>query len=209
MTTTRRLPRLGNRRGYTVVEVMSAMTLFAIGAAGVISMQRVTIQGGDDARHFDVATGIAYEWQSRLQRDAMNWTEPNSLTSSSNRTTNTLWLASVTDPPAAWSVPAGGPSGALAGYSGAFDLLGNDIDPASADHVFCVQYRLGWIAPETGSSGNSTPSAIIRAEIRVFWSRLEYGPTNCANTTVYENAATRQQNHFVFVTTAVRPNPTQ
>ena len=33
-----------------------AMTLFAIGAAGVIGMQRVTIQGGEDARRFDMAT---------------------------------------------------------------------------------------------------------------------------------------------------------
>ena len=68
-------------RGYTVVEVMSAMTLIAIGAAGVIGMQRVTIQGGMDARNFDVATNIAREWQSRLQRDAaLNWTAPNALT---------------------------------------------------------------------------------------------------------------------------------
>jgi prepilin-type N-terminal cleavage/methylation domain-containing protein len=211
MKSTRHLPLASrrNRRGYTVVEVMSAMTLFAIGAAGVISMQRVTIQGGDDARHFDVATNIAHEWEHRLQRDAANWTQPDSLTPASNRTTNTLWLFPINEPAAAWSVPAAGPGGALAGYSSAFDLLGKDIDPASPDHVFCVQYRLGWIANEAGSSGNGTPTAIIRAEIRVFWSRLEYDPTNCSDVTVYETAASRQKNHFVFVTTAVRANPTQ
>jgi hypothetical protein len=202
-----RLVRARRRAGgYTVVEVMSAMTLFAIGAAGVISMQRVTIQGGDDARHFDMATNIAHEWEHRLQRDAMKWTQPNSLVNSSNRTTATLWLYPINEPPADWSVPVVGPE--LPGYSTAFDLLGKDIDPSSPDHVFCVQYRLGWIANEVAANGLN-PTAIVRAEIRVFWSRLQYGPANCANTQVFETPATRQQHHFVFVTTAVRGNPVQ
>jgi prepilin-type N-terminal cleavage/methylation domain-containing protein len=194
-----------SRRGYTVVEVMSAMTLFAIGAAGVISMQRVTIQGGDDARRFDMATNIAREWEHRLQRDAFKWTEPNSITSSSNRATATTWLFPIAATPVDWSVPAGGPG---FGFSHAFDLLGHDIDPASVDHVFCVQYRLAWIADELGAT-SANPTAIIRAEIRVFWSRLEYGPANCADTVVYETAASRQKHHFVFVTTAIRGNPVQ
>jgi len=98
---------LGSRRGYTVVEVLSAMTLFAIGAAGVIGMQRVTIQGGADARNFDIATNIAREWQHRLQRDSLAWTEPNSLVTTSN-IDNTLWLAAA-NPDAAGRGPGAGP----------------------------------------------------------------------------------------------------
>ena len=188
-------------RGYTVVEVMSAMTLFAIGAAGVIGMQRVTIQGGADARNFDIATNIAREWDHRLQRDALSWTQPNSVVSTSN-IDSTLWLgtANITN---TWRVPAPGPS--IAGYSAAFDLLGHDIDPASPDHVFCVQYRLGWIA---NNQGGAQITGLIRAEIRVFWARLEHAAPDCADLTV-DSAANRNKYHFVNLATAIRGNPNQ
>jgi prepilin-type N-terminal cleavage/methylation domain-containing protein len=197
----------GARRGYTIVEVISAMTLFAIGAAGVISMQRVTIQGGDDARRYDMATNVAHEWEHRLQRDSFFWTEPNSMVSTSNQDT-TRWLhaADVADTPTDWKIPADGTGGpGDPGFSHAFDLLGHDIDPASVDHVFCVQYRLGWIAkPSVGES----PTAIIRAEIRVFWSRLEYGPADCTDINIYDDTK-KPKHHYVFVTTALRGNPTK
>ena len=196
----RRSRSLRGRRGYTVVEVLSAMTLFAIGAAGVIGMQRVTIQGGADARNFDVATNIAREWQHRLQRDSLAWTQPNSLVSTTN-IDDTLWLdaANIND---AWRVPVPGP--AIEGYSAAFDLLGRDVAPDADDRAFCVHYRLGWVAD---SKNGVSPTAIIRAEIRVVWSRLEYGPPNCASLTV-TSAAERNRYHFVNVTTALRGNPT-
>jgi prepilin-type N-terminal cleavage/methylation domain-containing protein len=188
------------RRGYTVVEVLSALTLFAVGAAGVIGMQRVTIQGGADARNFDIATNIAREWQHRLQRDALQWTSPNAINTTSN-IDNTYWLDS-SNIDNTWRVPIAGPGGAgQSGYSAAFDLLGHDIDPASTDHVFCVQYRLNWITAQ--AAANPTITALIRAEIRVFWSRLEYGPANCASTT-----PATTQHHFVYVTTAIRENAT-
>ena len=188
-------------RAYTIVEVMSAMTLFAIGAAGVIGMQRVTIQGGADARNFDLASNIAREWQHRLQRDALSWTQPNSVVSTSNLN-STRWLG-TTNIDNAWRVPAPGP--VVPGFSTAFDLLGHDVAPTSTDRVFCVQYRLGWIA---NSNNGASPTALIRAEVRVFWSRLEFGPPNCADLTV-DSPATRNQYHFVNLATAIRGNPNQ
>ncbi|MBX3198307.1 MAG: prepilin-type N-terminal cleavage/methylation domain-containing protein [Labilithrix sp.] len=187
------------RRGYTVVEVMSAMTLFAIGAAGVIGMQRVTIQGGADARNFDTATNIAREWQHRLQRDSLAWTQPNSLVSTSN-IDSTVWLhnANITN---AWMVPAA--TTPLTGNSAAFDLLGRDVAPDDPDRIFCVQYRLEWIAR---NDVGTNPTGLIRAEIRVFWSRLEFGPPNCANLAI-TTPGTREQLHIVNVTTAIRGNP--
>jgi prepilin-type N-terminal cleavage/methylation domain-containing protein len=192
------------RRGYTVVEILSAMTLFAIGAAGVIGMQRVTIQGGADARNFDMATNIAREWQHRLQRDALAWTEPNSVVSTSN-IDNTLWLKTA-NIDGVWHAPVPSPGPQIAGNSAAFDLLGHDVDPGSADRIFCVQYRLGWITPM--SATNPTLTSLIRAEIRVFWARLEHATPVCADITV-SDVANRHRYHFVHVTTAVRGNPTQ
>lgn len=189
------------RRGYTVVEIMAAMTLFAIGAAGVIGMQRVTIQGGVDARNFDMATNIAREWQHRLQRDSLKWTTPDSTTTASNLD-NTLWLKS-TNIDDAWHVPAAGPD--LFGYGSAFDLLGHDVASTSVDRIFCVQYRLGWVAPQSGANGVNL-TAIIRAEIRVFWARIEQSTAVCSDTTVFDTA-NRNKYHFVNVTTAIRGNP--
>ena len=71
------------------------MTLFAIGAAGVIGMQRVTIQGGEDARRFDMATNIANEWIARLQRDATFWTQPNAENQNTIDLNRTRWLVNV------------------------------------------------------------------------------------------------------------------
>lgn len=195
--------RLRSRRGYTIVEVMNAMTLFAIGAAGVIGMQRVTIQGGADARNFDTATAIAREWQARLNRDSYRWTEPNSVVTSSNND-NTMWLKNA-NVGADWRVPAAQPT--IPGYSAAFDILGHDIAPSSDDRMFCVQYRLGWIAPQTGLNGTN-PTAILRAEIRVFWARLDYAAPKCDDLTV-DSSDNRNKYHFVYVTTALRGNPTQ
>lgn len=196
----RRRTRRARRRGYTVVEVMSAMTLFAIGAAGVIGMQRAIVQGGIDARSFDMASNIAREWQHRLQRDALQWTTPDSTTTASN-IDNTLWLKS-SNIDGTWKVPAVGPNNQIAGYSAAFDILGHDIKPDSADRMYCVQYRLAWIASQDG------PAPLLRAEIRVFWSRLEYGPAACDDTTV-SSATNQNKYHFVNVTTAIRGNPLQ
>ncbi|HVJ93070.1 MAG TPA: prepilin-type N-terminal cleavage/methylation domain-containing protein [Labilithrix sp.] len=188
------------RRGYTIVEVMSAMTLFAIGAAGVIGMQRVTIQGGADARNFDIATNIAREWQARLQRDALQWTEPNSVVATSNRNTRTLWLKDDID--GAWHVPAPGPE--IHGYSSAFDLLGHDVGVASDDRVFCVHTRLTWLT----QAGSSAAIPVMRADIRVYWSRLNYGTPDCEDLSV-ETGDNALKHHFVHVSTAIRGNPTQ
>jgi prepilin-type N-terminal cleavage/methylation domain-containing protein len=203
------LSRRTSRRGYTIVEVMSAMTLFAIGAAGVIGMQTVTIQGGADARNFDTATGIAREWQARLQRDALSWAAPTGDGVASADLSKTLWLKSIQDPPA-WQAPTAQPT--LAGYSAAFDILGRDVEPTSTDRVFCVHHRLAWIA--NGNAGAVT--AIMRAEIRVVWSRLEAAPPTCDNVNVGGDAdagagagagATDSNLHTLTVTTAIRRNP--
>lgn len=194
------------RYGYTVVEVLSAMTLFAIGAAGVISMQRVTIQGGTDARRFDVAANIANEWASRLQRDSMFWTRPNAaFPTTSNLSTNTKWLK---DTPTDWKTPAIPAAGAEGGLSPAFDAYGRDLPAASTtvEHMYCVQYRLQWIADP---GPNMMPGALIHADIRVFWARLDRQPI--ADCTVLnpspDDATAAQHYHFVYLTTAIRQNP--
>lgn len=52
-------PRTG--RGYTAIEVMLAITVLMIGSAGVMSMQKASIQGNFDARRLDLANSIAHD----------------------------------------------------------------------------------------------------------------------------------------------------
>jgi prepilin-type N-terminal cleavage/methylation domain-containing protein len=198
-----------HRRGYTAVEVLSAMTLFAIGAAGVIGMQKVTIQGGQDARRLDVATNIAHEWTARLQRDAMSWTLPsNKNRTTQNLTTHTRWLSQVgmgPCTPPSYCTPPTPAAGGEAGFSPAFDIFGRDRPSGTADHAFCVQYRLWWGRP-LGNAPNFFEQASIHADIRVFWSRLELSPIgDCSSPTISPDAANANEvYHFIYASTVVR-----
>jgi type II secretory pathway pseudopilin PulG len=191
--------RRRGRRGYTSVEVLVAMTLFAIGAAGVIGMMRATMQGNADARRFDIATSIANEWLGRLRRDSMTWTQPNAAINTSNIATTTIWLNNVASLPtplpagANWILPPT-PTPQFGG-SPSFDAIGRELTAAEAP-FFCVNYRLDWLLV------NST----IRAEVRVFWPRYESAaPASC--TPAIADAATAPADyHFVYATSTIRRN---
>ncbi len=188
-------------RGYTSVEVLMAMTLFSIGAAGVIGMQRVAIQGNADARRSDVGAGISAEWLSRLRRDSMMWTQPNASIPTSNHASATIWLADTatlaTPAPASagWLLPRQ-PAGPFIGSSYAFDILGREVAPGSAETFYCVNYRLDWLVALT----------TIRAEVRVFWPRFEQAaPASCAPD-VADATNSSQTYHFMYATTTLRRN---
>lgn len=181
-----------------------AMTLFAIGAAGVIGMQKVSVQGNADARRFDIATAIGNEWMARLQRDAMTWTKPDSADPNSN-ITNTMWLKSASALPTplgtnvGWQLPPE-PTEPYHGKSYAFDVMGRELPAGSPDFFFCVNYRLDILDPV-----NNPTTSPIRAEIRVFWPRFEQGaPASCTPDTAA--ALTAQQAHFLYLTSIVRRN---
>ncbi len=193
-------------RGYTAVEVLSAMTLFAIGAAGVIGMQRVTIQGGVDGGQFDMAVNIAHEWTGRLQRDSVFWTQPNVHFPTTNNIGSTTWLQFVTtcntnfcNPPAAASP--------YAGMSGSFDIFGRDIVAGSADTVYCAQYRLEYLI-DPGTPPDLRLNPEIRAEVRVFWVRSERGIIGDCAAATPDAVNSDQTYHFVYATPAIRSYPT-
>ena len=195
--------RKRDRRGFTAVEVLSAMTLLAIGAAGVIGMQRVTIQGSEDARRFDVGGNIANEWCSRLQRDTAQWTAPNASTPDINNIANTQYLSTVGVCAAAFcNPPAVLPA---AGRTGSFDTFGRDLPATSTTATYCAQYRLQWIAAP-GVAPPYNPAALMRAEVRVFWSRLELNPVGDCAAATPDAANANEIYHFVYATTAIREN---
>jgi hypothetical protein len=181
------------------------MTLLAIGGAGVIGMQRVTIQGSEDARRYDIAGNIAHEWTSRLQRDAMFWTEPNSTSPNTINISNTRFLRQVGTCFPDWCTPPA--AVAPAGLSGSFDIFGRDILSTATDATYCAQYRLQWLA-DPGVAPALNVTGVMRAEVRVFWKRLDLGNVgDCTAASADANAAdATQRYHFVVATTAIREN---
>jgi type II secretory pathway pseudopilin PulG len=201
-------------RGYTSVEVLIAMTLFAIGAAGVIGMQRVTIQGGEDARRFDMATNIANEWLSRLQRDASFWTQPNSQQPNVMNIGQTKWLKDVDNAACNNFCTPTMPTAPADGQSPAFDQWGRDIIPAGTSQVafYCVQYRLNWIAPPGIGPTYPAPlklTGLMRAEVRVWWNRLELAPIGDCSTPPPQVIPAASNFHMVYATTAIREAATR
>ncbi len=188
------------KRGYTAVEVMMAMTLLLIGSVGVMAMQRAAVQGNTDAREMDVASSISRAWLERLERDATLWTPSqiavvppaniaNAILVNENLTGN--WFV-----PQKRYVPSGSQNDV---ESAAFDILGQDVDPSVAGVRYCVNLRL---TPLT------TDWTLIRAEVRVYWPRnltQAPDPNYCTAVPAGIDSAV-QKYHFVYAATALRQN---
>jgi prepilin-type N-terminal cleavage/methylation domain-containing protein len=194
-------------RGYTVIEVLIAMTVMVIGAAAVMSMQKASIQGNLDARRLDVANGIARMWEERLQADAMAWTQPNAnAPASSNLTThNGALIAHGIASNTLWFLPGDYIGNAVA-ESYMFDILGRDLLAANANAaVYCVAVRMTTLV-----NGGIAP-ALIRADVRVLWLRgLGDNPAQafCSDGSDATSATPPPSvYHALYVTTALKGNP--
>ena len=156
---------LAKKAGFTAIEVMLALTLLAIGTAGVIAMEQASIDGNYDARRLDVANSIMRLWIERLRRDGTLWTMPNPENPLTNNRANALLIATVDPDPtnATWRLPTAreGDTAPLQPLMPQFDLLGRDIlsSDTTTPVMFCVHTRLSWLVNED----------LMRAEVRVFW----------------------------------------
>ena len=185
------------QRGYTLVELMMALALFAVAVLGIISMQKVTVASNAHAKNVALAQRIAQAWAGQLEMDATAWRNPASF--------GPGWLNSNN----LWERPVY--IGAR-GFSGAFDALGNPLADADvANARFCTHVRMAWLYPDTmGAGGNG----MLRAEIRVFWLRDSEGPVGVAGTAFCasnQDAAlitsigqATDHYHFVYQTVGVR-----
>jgi prepilin-type N-terminal cleavage/methylation domain-containing protein len=156
--------RAGASRGYTVIEVLMAMTVLAIGGAGVISMQKTSVTANLDARKTDVANSIARMWVERLRRDAMQWTTPDPTNQTTTNFANTTILAPNVG--TGWFLPPStiSASDGTTTMSAGFDILGRDA-PDLTQALFCVNIRLQWLTTTATPPGGD----MLRADVRVLW----------------------------------------
>lgn len=194
------------RRGYTATEVLVSLSIVLIGGAGVISMQRATIQGNIDARRMDMANAIARQWVERLRADSMLWTTPAARNPNSNFTNATL-LQRVTLNDGLWYQPdqrlAAAPF-----WSPGLDALGADVatgdlaDDKNRYALFCTNVRLTWLITDQ----------MMRADVRVYWPRgVGAAPDEhfCGQAPPADLETQTSKYHFVYAVTALRRNALQ
>jgi type II secretory pathway pseudopilin PulG len=153
-----------HRGGYTIVEVVISLALLAVGATGVIAMQKATLLGTVRARNLTTANAVAATWLERLRVDALRWKLSDA---GLNTIESTLYLKNVgNDFPSLsskediWFRPV---SDKVLGYTPTADVRGMDVTKAN-QAAFCTNLKLTQLLPN-----------LIRAEVRVFWLRTKGG----------------------------------
>lgn len=173
-------PKLPRSRGYTVIEVMMALAVLTLSAAGVIAMQKATLIANTNARNLATANAIAQAWMERIRTDAHSWNEQGGVPD----ITDTRWLTlASTAPPvggSGWFAPT--LAGALASPIGspAADVMGAELYPgdnAALVPAFCTQVRLTRFAANKASA-LAVLYKTVRVEVRVVWDRLGQ-PMDC------------------------------
>lgn len=150
-------PRAARARGalgYTMIEVMMALALLAVGASGVIAMQKAAVVGNASAKSIATATALAARWAERLRLDAMTW---NALMPTSD-IGETRWLKTVVASPNLWNQPPATPLS----VSPEADPLGADIVAANDTSAvaYCTHISYRQITPK-----------MVSAVVRVTWRR--------------------------------------
>ncbi|HTQ05374.1 MAG TPA: prepilin-type N-terminal cleavage/methylation domain-containing protein [Polyangiaceae bacterium] len=188
-------------RGYTVIELMMSLAVFATGVTGVIAMERATVSSNQLAKNVAIANAVAQSWLSQLAADSTLWTTQWSVT-------QTTWLSTVTANDGLWQLPVYDTTRA---FGPEFDGFGA---PTTANPAFCAQIRLTWLygdaspSQATGIPGNG----VIRTEVRVFWPHEQVGvdtstrfATDCSNAApATVNAVTDGTYHMIVQASAVR-----
>ena len=205
----RRADARRSARGYTVVEVLMAIVLMAIGTAAVMSMQKASVQGNLDARKTDLANSIARTWIDRLQRDAMAWTQgANSTAALSLSQTTTVLNTLVNKNGGAWDFATPIPVAiANSPLSPCYDIFGRELDSTSIGTAqFCVHARASYLSPSQD---------LLRVDVRVVWLRGMTAVGGSVPAAVTDPALAKSNSpssvsyHAVYATTAVMESPAQ
>lgn len=193
-----------SQRGYTIIELMMALTVLAIGVSGIIAMQKITVTTNQHAKNLALATHIAQAWQEQLALDAASWNHPSPQNGASDLP-QTRWLNNVGL--GTWFRPS---HDATVMFGAGFDALGNVVTDADFEQAaFCTHIRLTWLYPQTNGNG------LIRSEVRVFWPRSSMGgtvdgrPVCDPDTDPTAVTSGSERYHFVYQTTAIKQNTAQ
>jgi type IV pilus assembly protein PilV len=191
-----------------MVEVMVALAVLAVGATGVIALQKATLISNTQARNLSIANTIAKTWAERLRVDALQWNKGGVPDEVSDLSTDTDWLSTLNSP----AYPDRVIPTAIEDFGApAADILGTDVyaldpsDPAYEEPAFCTHLRFRQFEDTTAFNGVLW-QRLIRVEIRVFWERSGNPVNDCA--TLAWNTVDQQPDRYgaVYLTTSVLQN---
>lgn len=170
--------RPGRARGFTMIEVMMAVVVFAAAAAGLLAFQEALMRSNSSANDVTSATYIAEFWLEQGRAESLLWNvDGTDLTPARTPLLAPLglnvgtagfatgWLAL----PMMGTRPAGAPLNRyLETWPGP---AGETRDYAE----FCVQYRLAVLVP----------NEIVRVEVRVMWFKQGLRPAGSTGTSAW------------------------
>ena len=159
-----------SQQGFTLIEVMMAMSVMVVGALGIMAMQQASTRGNMNARQLTTGTEVTQLWLERVRRDAMGWNVPDSVVG----VAGTQFLRNL---PAAGTVDWFTPAGAALGETAAVDYFGNEVPLAQGR--FCTHLRMVWL----------DPGRLARVDVRTWWHKRGDGTndTNYADATLFPN----------------------
>jgi prepilin-type N-terminal cleavage/methylation domain-containing protein len=200
------------RRGYTMVEVMMGLAILAVGAAGIVSLQRFAVMGTMTSRHVTSATNVASSTIELMALEAGRWTN----NGSSITPANMPWLGTALGAPNTW---------VGADTLRAFRMDGSPFPSAAAllngDQVaYCAHVRAVYLG-NAAAAGALDSADAARVEVRVFYSKTgrSVAPEcrdwsglmvtnlfNNTNQTALGISRSRSEYGVVYLTTVIRRN---
>jgi prepilin-type N-terminal cleavage/methylation domain-containing protein len=217
-------------RGYTMIEVMMGLAVLAVGASGVIALQKITVAGVTNGRNITVATSIAQAHLEAVRVDATRFQGINPATTNDDYLEATLLDSLLQQQSAvagAWLLPTGEwPAAGDPGF-GVSDITGQTDGAQIGNRPvgFCTHVRLVPIIFDPNAPGGrqqARDALLTRVEVRTFWAKsgrdvaaectaggedaitdlLELGGTITINTVTY----TASDYGWVFLAGGIRPN---
>jgi|JI10StandDraft_1071094.scaffolds.fasta_scaffold807849_2 prepilin-type N-terminal cleavage/methylation domain-containing protein len=167
-----RRTRARGRRGFTLVEVMIAVSVMTAGAVAIFAMQNVTATGARRSRMISTATEVNRFWIERVKVEALRW-GPVAFAHPSMTWLNALPAGETGS--SGWFLPAARGTGDDL-VTAASDWYGAPIPiPAGAGVApapYCTSLRWTWMSTGTDQ--------VARLDVRTWWHR----PGRAAGTTI-------------------------
>jgi prepilin-type N-terminal cleavage/methylation domain-containing protein len=160
--------------GYTMIEVLMGLAILAVGASGVIALQKVTVLGVTHGRNVNTATAIAAAHLEALRTDAQRWNSIDDYVTDATLLNEILPATSIG--PGAWALPSrafvNGPWLGIADVSGGANEETVDGPPvAYCTHVRAIPMLYDPASPRDGSGLQAQDALMLRLEVRTFWAK--------------------------------------
>ncbi len=180
-TKRRRARRTRWALGYTMIEVMMALAILAIGGTGVISLQKASVLSGLNSRNLTAASMVAGGWLEKGKTEAIAWTVNPPVPA-----TNPILTMALTNPTTWQDIPGGGGSAV-------------DGTPTAAGIIYCSQVRGALLGP-------AATADTMRFEVRTMFARA--GRTIDAECATMTASLTANPDQFgvIYFTGSVKRN---